>query len=1663
MVNDFWAKPGIGVSRVAPFGAIRAVAGVIVNAYANKLYRIVSSARQPWRHVAQDLPSFGMSESCPSKPLRRPARTRLARFYVASALSVAAILSPSNAHAVSVTMSYNPVLSGGGLIVLTDPTGALRIDITVGGGSISILGNEVRTSFFNATDQPRMNLNSNFLMSEVFFGNMDDIDDNGSRDSFAATVPGTWGNLSNTSFPGTDLDQFPLNAPPAGLSFAELIARGAQSPVLLNADESPVQNDFTASFFPTTPTNSFALLVDDTEGGNGILSRYFFGEIEVVIDPKIEATKTLSASGTSVGDTVSYTIVVENVGDFPVENISVIDNLEQADGTPISLASGPTFISNSAGSPEGSLAVGEISTYTASYTLTQDDIDAGGVCNSAEFSGLSAGDNISDVSDNGDDTDGNTTDDCTLLSSDRNPAWTLAKASSSTITEAGQIASYTFDLANTGNVSITAVSLTDMQCDATPMLSSGDTDSDSVLDVGETWIYTCDHTVTQAEVDAGAVNNTASATGTDPSGTLPAVNDSITITVEPLPDLALVKSDPVNEDEDASDSVSLGDTLTYTVTATNTGTITQTNVTVIDSMLSPSLRTCASVSPGNTCVLIGTYSVVQADVDTGQIVNTASVSSDTFPDPVRESVTTPVEQTGDLRLTKTDPVNADEDGTGNITIGDTLTYTITATNSGNVTQTNVVVTDTLITPSSRTCATVAPGATCVLTGTLTPSIPQVRAGEIVNTASVVSDDVTDPVSAAVTTPVGNESALTLVKSDPVNTDEDGSGSITLNDTLTYTVTATNSGWGIEEDVTVTDAKLTPDTQVCAIVLPGATCVLTGTYPVVQADVDRGQIVNTASATSNNITDPVGASVTTPVQQSPLLSVKKIVAEQVRVFPLVSDITFRVTMENTGDITLTGVQLEDDIATAMSPAVIVGMPAVTATGFGVDNGVNAAYDGATVLDTLGGNAVLGVGQTGTVDITVRLDFTNGYPGASNTAYGSADELTGPVASDFPIETPNDPSDTNPTPVLIIDSDGDGVPDGVESDTADRDGDGIPDQDDYDPTGYFFCEEDGTILSGGTITVINLTTGGRQEGIGQSNNITIVRDGSDGYFQFYVNRAGTYRLVPTYPSTGAVSTNRLPNSAPLDVTSLLPARPAVIGSGEFGATGTLADFSEAANGPFYLDFDIEAGDPSVFNNNLPLMHCGVPAVTASKEVVGDPVLQADGSSRVVYRVSATNTSATLVRDVRLVDDFATAFAGATVTPVSTAIVTAPPAFGATADAAFNGADRADLLTTGGDLAPGQAVTLDLTVDVFTATGGTFQNTVRAGGASPLTGASIDWDDASVLATFDAAPALLPLVVTKAADRSTIKIGEAMRYTVTITNPAQRMRNGLDIIDRLPPGFGYVPGTGTYEGVADEPLVSGRDLVWENRSLAPDETITLTLVARAGTATLGAETFINQAFVADRATGATISNVARAIVEFVPEPVFDCGEVIGKVFDDKDRDGYQDEGEPGLPGVRLATARGVLITTDAYGRYHVSCAMIPNAESGSNFLLKLDARTLPSGYRITTENPRVVRLTRGKITKLNFGASVNRVIRLDLTNAAFDANGTALDPQWAQGVEQLITLLGVEPSVLRLTYQLTGEDTDLAGERMRATSRLIADRWRERDGRYRLEIEQRMVSGQ
>jgi len=314
---------------------------------------------------------------------------------------------------------------------------------------------------------------------------------------------------------------------------------------------------------------------------------------------------------------------------------------------------------------------------------------------------------------------------------------------------------------------------------------------------------------------------------------------------------------------------------------------------------------------------------------------------------------------------------------------------------------------------------------------------------------------------------------------------------------------------------------------------------------------------------------------------------------------------------------------------------------------------------------------------------------------------------------------------------------------------------------------------------------------------------------------------------------------------------------------------------------------------------------------------------------------------------------------------------------------------------------------------------------------------------------------LVVTKTTPMVNVSVGDLVPYTITATNTLNATLTNVDLRDLIPPGFAYRAGSASVNGIAFEPQRLGRQLTWVNQTFAAKERRTYKLVLVVG-AGVGEAQYVNQAFAINNLIGAAISNVATAAVRVVPDPVFDCADIIGKVFDDKNVNGYQDSGEPGIPNVRLATTNGILVTTDSEGRFHVACAAIPNAYRGSNFVMKLDERTLPSGYRVTTENPRDVRITGGKMSKLNFGATIHRVVRIEVSDAAYQAQDIRLKPEWEARVAQLPQSLRDRPSVVRIAYAPGASDRKLVARRKRALIEQIRQQWEKLHCCYQLQVE-------
>lgn len=294
--------------------------------------------------------------------------------------------------------------------------------------------------------------------------------------------------------------------------------------------------------------------------------------------------------------------------------------------------------------------------------------------------------------------------------------------------------------------------------------------------------------------------------------------------------------------------------------------------------------------------------------------------------------------------------------------------------------------------------------------------------------------------------------------------------------------------------------------------------------------------------------------------------------------------------------------------------------------------------------------------------------------------------------------------------------------------------------------------------------------------------------------------------------------------------------------------------------------------------------------------------------------------------------------------------------------------------------------------------------------------------------------PLIVTKTSIKRTANIGDLIPYTITVRNAEAAQRAPVDVIDILPPGLKYVLGTASVNDVAVEPQVNDRELRWLRQSIPANGTITYKLMAVVGAGVTNGDR-VNTGVARNGLNAVEISNRGQAVVSIVPSAVFDCSELIGKVYDDLNGNGYQDQGEPGVPGARLATVNGELITTDEFGRYHITCAAVPDARIGSNFVLKVDTRTIPSGYAPTTDNPQSIRLTRGKVSELNFGVQKAAVTEINLDDRAFIPGTTKLKPELVAKLKSMPTK-EQRRLLLQVTYSATGTESDtLVSERLAA----------------------------
>jgi len=350
------------------------------------------------------------------------------------------------------------------------------------------------------------------------------------------------------------------------------------------------------------------------------------------------------------------------------------------------------------------------------------------------------------------------------------------------------------------------------------------------------------------------------------------------------------------------------------------------------------------------------------------------------------------------------------------------------------------------------------------------------------------------------------------------------------------------------------------------------------------DPDTGLVDATLTAfdVSDNGVDPAGengednldgtfGNDPTPIQIADLGIAKAVIGEPtVDVFG-VATVDFQVVVENIGTVDLGQLSLIEDLQGQFGSALL-DAGTVTLLSQPSDAGssiaANAAFNGGSVVELLDptNDNTLVVGDSFVLIFTVEVNALEVDGLLENQVTGES------VALD---SSGNAIVLADGSTLQAIDVSDNGVDPGSEN--GEDDGDGIFANDPtpvgiaIDPTGFFFNADTGEILTGGSISVTGPSAG----------SVNLIDDGADGSFQFFGTEEGQFIVTVTAPEGFELDTDFLESGA-FDPTG--QGSPVLLGSDDADGDGFLDDIDPTQ---FFLSFDLEAGDPAIFFNNLPFI--------------------------------------------------------------------------------------------------------------------------------------------------------------------------------------------------------------------------------------------------------------------------------------------------------------------------------------------------------------------------------------------------------------------------------------------------------------------------------------------
>ncbi|MBI8990256.1 DUF7507 domain-containing protein [Corynebacterium meridianum] len=710
---------------------------------------------------------------------------------------------------------------------------------------------------------------------------------------------------------GVDLECTPA-VPAAGITLAanggQIVCTGQDkiTQADIDAEKTLVNTAGTSGRYGTwddSPTATAEVEVSDLAGMTVTKS---------VIDPKPEYTS---------GDRIRYRFVIRNTGDVTLKNIKVTDPMLEQAGVNLNCATTDL--------DPGS----DIDCESDEYTITADDVSDGKnkLVNHVDVSALTPAKGRAVADPDGSDATVNV----------GIPHLTVEKENITKAIRGTQDVEWKITVSNDGTTALENVTLTDklvadyngsITCPANQGLVDGTGIS---MDSRSNAVCTARITLDQAAIDANygadSITNTVSAAGTFNDRTVPAGPVSAAVPITLQAGLTLAKTVV-----DEKSVYVAGDTVDYTFTLVNSGKVTLDPITVEDAALGEvncketRLAPTASTECSATGHVLTPEEVDTARTDTGGIFTNTATATGTAPDGSRHTTT----DTADVKVGSPGlRIEKSANPTTGLVADQTVTWTITVTNTGDTPVDNVRVTDDFIAgrpDDTISCpagfldgtATLPVGGRQTCTAVTRVTQTDVNSGDdLTNTATVsgsfqsVDLHATNPdQSASGTVTLSRAASLALVKGKT----DDGVSVYREGDTVNYTFTVTNTGAVSLDDIAIVDRKLT-DAGVAidcgtGALAPGDSRLCTaGDYTVTEKDVEDGRVDNAATATGTPLNgDPAVTSPESPLTLSagePAIAVTKTASPESGV-RAGDTVTFTVTVSNTGTTVLENVRLID---------------------------------------------------------------------------------------------------------------------------------------------------------------------------------------------------------------------------------------------------------------------------------------------------------------------------------------------------------------------------------------------------------------------------------------------------------------------------------------------------------------------------------------------------------------------------------------------------------------------------------------------------------------------------------------------------------------------------------------------------------------------------------